>query len=166
MFQSEKDAESTRHLFNLPYGFIRRVLSSSSRSSCIHRYHIQFERSPVLLCERCVNKAPIGCHPVRALRIYRCLKQNRLRQKKKRENKKKPQLSVNHQPAPLQKTFRISEGFLLPGSASSKEEAPACHFPKSAAVRAIPSATFTPKGQRLSQLRQPMHSPAWCCRER
>ena len=35
-----------------------------------------------------------------------------------------------------------------------------CQFPNSFAVRTILSATLTPKGQRLSQPRQPMHSPA------
>ena len=40
-------------------------------------------------CERCVNKGPFHCHPVRALRIYRCTEQNGFGRKKERENKKK-----------------------------------------------------------------------------
>ena len=39
-------------------------------------------------------------------------------------------------------------------------------YPNSSAVLTILAATLTPKGQRLSQPWQPMHSSAWCVRDR
>ena len=47
-------------------------------------------------CERCVNKEPFHCHPVRALRIYRCTEQNGPRQKKRKEKEKeKTKMNTN-----------------------------------------------------------------------